>query len=122
MGSHGYETIDGNWLVNQGANYIKEDSCGGSPDHATAFKDYAMMRDVLNETGKQVFFSLCGWHEWYSRPDPALNFTGGVLILLTIFFSLTPRPPPPPPPPLTRKAGRSATLGGFTVTGRTGVH
>jgi alpha-galactosidase len=35
------------------------------------------MRDVLNETGKQVFFSLCGWHDWYARPDPSLKYTGG---------------------------------------------
>ena len=35
------------------------------------------MRDSLNATGKQVWFSLCGWHPWYAPPDPSLNYTGG---------------------------------------------
>ena len=47
-----------------GADYLKEDSCGGSQDHATAFADYGRMRDVLNATGRSVFFSLCGWNSW----------------------------------------------------------
>ena len=51
QGTHGYERGDGRWLVAQGADYIKEDSCGGSQDHATAFADYATMRDTLNATG-----------------------------------------------------------------------
>eukprot|EP00038_Savillea_parva_P028500 m.65428 g.65428 ORF g.65428 m.65428 type:complete len:474 (+) comp8291_c0_seq1:200-1621(+) len=76
-GTQGYEHQDGRWMVVQGADYIKEDSCGGSQDHATAFADYARMRDVLNATGKPVFFSLCGWNPWYAPPDPSLNYTGG---------------------------------------------
>lgn len=31
----------------------------------------------MNATGKQVWFSLCGWEDWYSPPDPSLNYTGG---------------------------------------------
>ena len=52
MGSNGYEKVDGTWLVQQGADYVKEDSCGGSQDHAIAFSDYRKMRDALNATGK----------------------------------------------------------------------
>ncbi len=42
-----------------------------------AFSDYAKFRDAMNATGKQVWFSLCGWESWYSPPDPSLNYTGG---------------------------------------------
>lgn len=31
----------------------------------------------MNATGRRVWFSLCGWEEWYAPPDPALNYTGG---------------------------------------------
>ena len=31
----------------------------------------------MNATGKRVWFSLCGWEEWYSPPDPAINYAGG---------------------------------------------
>jgi hypothetical protein len=31
----------------------------------------------MNASGKQVWFSLCGWEDWYSPPDPALNYSGG---------------------------------------------
>ena len=66
-GTQGFEAVDGAWMVAAGADYLKEDSCGGSQDHATAFRQYAAMRDVLNKTGKQVFFSLCGW--WNPLPS-----------------------------------------------------
>lgn len=56
---------------------LKEDSCGGSQDHATAFSDYAKMRDTLNATGRKVYFSLCGWNEWYAPPDPSVGYKGG---------------------------------------------
>jgi hypothetical protein len=42
------------------------DSCCGSQDHDTAFADYAEMRDALNSTGREVYFSLCGWNTWYA--------------------------------------------------------
>ena len=46
-GSHGYEVVDGQWIVDQGADYLKEDSCGGSQDHATAFSDYAKVHSNI---------------------------------------------------------------------------
>ena len=42
----------------------QEDSCSGTQDHASAFAEYAKMRDGLNATGRPIFFSLCGWEEW----------------------------------------------------------
>jgi hypothetical protein len=35
-------------------------------DHSAAFLQYAKMRDALNATGRPIFFSLCGWEEWYA--------------------------------------------------------
>lgn len=64
-------------MVAQGADYLKIDSCGGSQDHAVAFSDYAKFRDAMNATGETIWLSLCGWREWYSPPDPALNYSGG---------------------------------------------
>jgi hypothetical protein len=48
------------------SNLAQVDSCGGSQDHATAFADYALFRDALNASKKAVFFSLCGWNDWYA--------------------------------------------------------
>merc|ERR1711998_508141 len=39
--------------------------------------EYGLMRDALNATGRPIFFSVCGWHDWYARPNPAYNYTGG---------------------------------------------
>lgn len=57
-GTQGYEAIDAAWFVESGADYLKEDSCGGTQDHAGAFVQYAKMRDSLNASGRHVFFSL----------------------------------------------------------------
>ncbi len=58
-------------------SYLKEDSCNAPGDHATAFKEYGLMRDGLNKTGRPILFSLCGWSAWYAPPDPALGYGGG---------------------------------------------
>jgi alpha-galactosidase len=80
-GTNGYEAIDAQWLVDAGADYIKEDSCGGNQTHSVAFSDYAKMRDALNKSGtaagRPIFFSLCGWEEWYAPPDPTVGYGGG---------------------------------------------
>eukprot|EP01097_Dermamoeba_algensis_P008547 TRINITY_DN5734_c0_g1_i1.p1 TRINITY_DN5734_c0_g1~~TRINITY_DN5734_c0_g1_i1.p1 ORF type:complete len:191 (+),score=41.77 TRINITY_DN5734_c0_g1_i1:604-1176(+) len=31
------------------------------------------MRDALNSTGRPIFFSLCGWHEWYAPQGQSLG-------------------------------------------------
>lgn len=58
-------------------SYLKEDSCNAPGDHATAFKQYGLMRDGLNKTGRPILFSLCGWNPWYAPPDPTLGYGGG---------------------------------------------
>jgi len=81
VGSNGWEEIDAQWMVDAGADYIKEDSCGGSQNHTVAFSDYAKFRDALNKSGmaagRPIFFSLCGWADWYATPDASLNYQGG---------------------------------------------
>ena len=60
---------------------IKEDSCGGNQTHSVAFSDYGKMRDALNKSGtkagRPIFFSLCGWEEWYAPPDKSVGYKGG---------------------------------------------
>jgi len=52
------------WIIH---SYLKEDSCNAPGDHATAFKQYGLMRDGLNKTGRPILFSLCGWSAWYGN-------------------------------------------------------
>jgi alpha-galactosidase len=54
-------------------DYLKEDSCYASKDHATAFQQYGAMRDALNATGRPVLFSLCGWNDWYAPVGASLG-------------------------------------------------
>jgi len=65
-GSQGFEEQDAHFFAEAGADFIKEDSCCGSQNHAVAYGDYARMRDALNRTGRPMVFSLCGWNPWYA--------------------------------------------------------
>lgn len=56
--------------------FVIAHTCSASQDHKTAFGQYAMWRDAINATGREVYFSLCGWETWYAPPDPSLNYTG----------------------------------------------
>eukprot|EP01116_Phalansterium_solitarium_P007284 TRINITY_DN19879_c0_g1_i1.p1 TRINITY_DN19879_c0_g1~~TRINITY_DN19879_c0_g1_i1.p1 ORF type:complete len:555 (+),score=132.94 TRINITY_DN19879_c0_g1_i1:131-1795(+) len=66
----GHEVLDANTYAKWGVDYVKEDSCNAAQDHQTAFAEYATMRDALaaagNVTGRTLFFSLCGWENWYA--------------------------------------------------------
>jgi len=72
-GSFGYEIVDAQTYASWGVDYLKEDSCFASNDHATAFQEYGRMRDALNATGRPIFFSLCGWADWYAPPGASLG-------------------------------------------------
>jgi len=65
-GALGYEKIDADTYAAWTVDYLKEDSCYATSDHNQAFKQYGTMRDALNRTGRPIFFSLCGWEEWYA--------------------------------------------------------
>ena len=72
-GGHGHEALDAAWIAEAGADYLKVDSCCGSPDHSTAFADYGRWRDGLNATGRPIYLSLCGWYTWYAPMGNALG-------------------------------------------------
>jgi alpha-galactosidase len=76
-GSNGHEAADTQWMIDAGARWLKIDSCSASGNHSIAYSDYSKFRDAMNKSGEHVWFNLCGWHEWYAPPDPALNFGGG---------------------------------------------
>jgi len=65
-GSFGYEKKDADTYASWGVDYLKEDSCNAADDHNTAFQEYGTMRDALNSTGREIYFSLCGWNSWYA--------------------------------------------------------
>jgi hypothetical protein len=47
--------------------HTQEDSCFTPDfDQNIALKQYSLMRDALNKTGRHIFFSLCGWKKWYA--------------------------------------------------------
>lgn len=56
-GSDGYEQIDADYYASIGVDYLKEDSCGGTT-HGSVWDQYARMRDALNATGRQIYFSI----------------------------------------------------------------
>ncbi len=87
-GSQGYEALDAQTFASWGVDYVKEDSCNAPSDPPSAFQQYGTMRDALNavrfcqrylfvcsfisdldvlvQTGRPIYFSLCGWNSWYA--------------------------------------------------------
>jgi len=65
-GALGHEKIDADTYASWGVDYLKEDSCNAAGDQTTAFAEYSNMSMALNSTGRPIFFSLCGWHDWYA--------------------------------------------------------
>lgn len=45
------------------ADYLKEDSCGGTT-HGTMWEQYVRMRDGLNKTGRPIYFSITQAQDW----------------------------------------------------------
>ncbi|XP_062189714.1 alpha-galactosidase 3 isoform X2 [Phragmites australis] len=65
-GSLFHEKDDADLFASWGVDYLKYDNCynlGIKPQ-----KRYPPMRDALNSTGRQIFYSLCEW----GQDDPAL--------------------------------------------------
>jgi alpha-galactosidase len=65
-GSLYHENDDAALFASWGVDYLKYDNCfnlGIKPQ-----KRYPPMRDALNSTGRQIFYSLCEW----GQDDPAL--------------------------------------------------
>ena len=77
-GSFGFEQIDAVTYAGWNVSYLKEDNCGPN-NVASAIKQFGMMRDALNRTGRRIFFSVCGggdqlpWANlsWFATADGA---------------------------------------------------
>jgi len=57
-GSLGYETIDANTYAAWKVDYLKYDNCNANTPPEVR---YPVMRDALNATGRQIFYSMCEW-------------------------------------------------------------
>ena len=60
-GSLDYEDIDARTWARWGIDYVKYDNC--YHDERAARIRYTRMRDSLNATGRQIFYSICNWGE-----------------------------------------------------------
>ena len=58
-GSLGYEYIDAKTYADWGVDYLKYDNCHNN--NINSKERYKKMRDALNETGREIFYSLCNW-------------------------------------------------------------
>ena len=58
-GSLWYEEMDANDYASWGVDYLKYDNCYN--DNVPALIRYPRMRDALNATGREIFYSLCNW-------------------------------------------------------------
>lgn len=56
-----FEDIDAKDYASWGVDYLKYDNCfhEGRP----ALERYTKMRDALNATGREIFYSICNWGE-----------------------------------------------------------
>lgn len=62
-GNLGTEQLDAQTYADWGVDYLKEDNCHsstGANDQDQIFKEFGIMRDALNATGRPIFFSVCG--------------------------------------------------------------
>ena len=58
-GGLGHEVIDAQTYAEWGVDYLKYDNCNN--DAIDPKLRYPPMRDALNATGAQIFFSMCEW-------------------------------------------------------------
>ena len=65
-GSWGYETLDAQQYADWGVDYLKIDSCGGTPNQGKDVdvqrRGFERMRDALNATGRPIFINTCGMY------------------------------------------------------------
>ena len=80
-GSLGYEATDAVTYASWKVDYLKYDNCHN--DNITPLTRYPKMRDALNSTGRQIFYSLCEWGqdnpaEWAPRVGNSWRTTGDI--------------------------------------------
>lgn len=56
-----YEEIDAKDYASWGVDYLKYDNC--NHENRPALERYTKMRDALNATGREIFYSICNWGE-----------------------------------------------------------
>jgi len=72
-GSQGYEYLDAKTYAEIGVDFLKQDSCNTADDPVTGYRQYSLMRDALQATGRPIYYNLCGWHAWYAPMGAALG-------------------------------------------------
>lgn len=85
-GSLGYETQDAAFWSNLGFDYLKYDNCyneGQSGTPQISEHRYAIMGNALNNTGRNVVYSLCNWGddkpwEWASTISNSARISGDI--------------------------------------------
>ena len=61
-GSLGYEEIDAKTYAEWGVDYLKYDNCYHNDTKAMqSIERYTKMRDALQKSGRNIFYSLCSW-------------------------------------------------------------
>jgi alpha-galactosidase len=61
-GSLGYEEIDAKTYAEWGVDYLKYDNCYNNDTKGMeSIVRYTKMRDALQKTGRNIFYSLCSW-------------------------------------------------------------
>eukprot|EP00347_Sterkiella_histriomuscorum_P019726 403340526 len=60
-GSLGFEDIDAADYASWGVDYLKYDNCYNKM--VPAVQRYTAMRDALQKTGRQIYYSICNWGE-----------------------------------------------------------
>ncbi|OMJ95167.1 hypothetical protein SteCoe_1541 [Stentor coeruleus] len=58
-GSLGHEVTDANSFASWNVDYLKYDNCYN--ENIPALKRYPPMRDALNATNREIFYSICNW-------------------------------------------------------------
>jgi hypothetical protein len=65
-GSEGYEEVDAATYAKWGADFVKLDSCGGSPDGPESWANqYSRWSKAMNASGRPMVFS-CEWAVYYT--------------------------------------------------------
>lgn len=75
--SLGFEEQDAKTFASWGVDYLKYDYCGAPEDRKTAEKRYTKMANALQESGRDIVFSICEWGQ--REPWLWANEAGGQL-------------------------------------------
>lgn len=59
--SLGFEEQDAKTFASWDIDYLKYDYCGAPTDRETAVKRYTKMADALQNSGREIVFSVCEW-------------------------------------------------------------